>query len=500
MISHLSRRTWIAVIASGSILALAGCGSALSNEQLRDAAGARVVSGTTGTTGPAADTTTGTSTTTGSMTTASQGGVSKSHGSGDSASTSTGGSTSTGVTGGSSTTGGSTTTGSKGSTTTSGGSQGNQSEGSTSTGPATGTPINIGQIGEFSGIAGAAEGPGQVGMQVWAKYVNAHGGVAGHPINLISVDDGGDAAKGQSEFASLVQSHHIVALVGAFLALSFNGIAPYAEAHHVPVIGGDTVNPGWFTNKYFFPASTSQDTINLGEVRQAVLDGTKKVAMFYCIELPECGSDVQELRNGGAKKEGADLVYTAQVSVTTLDFQTQCTAAKQAGANAIYIIGDEGMVSRMGRDCVQVGEKVKFFAPGIGISTQQETDPNLQTLHTVAFNDPWVDTTTPAAKIYQSALATYAPGAITTGSTMQAWASGQLFAQAVEHIPANEPITSANIITALHAVSGTTLDGLAPPLIFPKNAPAKPSNCYYVAQVINSKWVATQGNKLSCLK
>jgi branched-chain amino acid transport system substrate-binding protein len=362
-----------------------------------------------------------------------------------------------------------------------------------------GAPIVIGQVGEFSGIAGQAQGPGRTGLQAWAKWVNARGGVAGHPIQLIVRDSGGDASRTASMAKELVERNGAVAIVGAFVALSFDGLKSYAQPAGIPVVGGDGTAAGWFENSMFFSAGTTQSSLNLGYANELVKQGASKIALFYCVELVACSQNNTELQKGAAS-QGAELVYSTQVSVTTLNFQPQCTNAKNAGAEGIYMIGDAGMVTRMGRDCRQVGFKGPITAPGIGVSNGMAGDPNLQGLTTVAFNFPWMDDSIPGAKEFQAAVRTYAPGADINGSAAQAWAAGHLFAEAVAKIPAGGEVTPDAVKKGLYAVSGTTLGGMAPKLVFKPNQPAEKNRCYFLARIVNNAWTAPQGSKTSCIK
>lgn len=362
-----------------------------------------------------------------------------------------------------------------------------------------GAAIVIGQVGEFSGIAGQAQGPGRTGLQAWAKFVNSRGGVAGHPIQLIVRDSGGDASRTASMAKELVESNGAVAIVGAFVALSFGGLKSYAQPAGIPVIGGDGTDAGWFENSNFFSAGTTQSSLNLGYANELVKLGAPKIALFYCVELVACSQNNTELQKGAAS-QGAELVYSTQVSVTTLNFQPQCTNAMNAGTQGIYMIGDAGMVTRMARDCRQVGFKGPIVVPTIGISNRMETDPNLQGLSSLAFNFPWMDTSTQGGKDFQAAMKTYAPGAELNGSAAQAWAAGSLFAEAVAKIPAGSEVTPDSLKKGLYAISGTTLGGMAPKLIFKPNQPAEKTRCYFLARIVNNAWTAPQGSKTSCIK
>ncbi|HEY3604613.1 MAG TPA: ABC transporter substrate-binding protein, partial [Sporichthyaceae bacterium] len=67
-----------------------------------------------------------------------------------------------------------------------------------------GDPVAIGQVGTFSGVTGPAWTGGRTALAVWVKDINARGGLACHPVEVHSADDGGDPAKAAAEVQELV--------------------------------------------------------------------------------------------------------------------------------------------------------------------------------------------------------------------------------------------------------------------------------------------------------
>ena len=79
-----------------------------------------------------------------------------------------------------------------------------------------GTEILIGQVATETGAA-AATGTvttARDGLAAWAKWTNAHGGIAGHPVTVKTLDDKADPAQSQADLKQLVENDHVVAIVG----------------------------------------------------------------------------------------------------------------------------------------------------------------------------------------------------------------------------------------------------------------------------------------------
>src|SRR5207253_722033 len=96
-------------------------------------------------------------------------------------------------------------------------------------GPATGSPVVVGAIGTLSGPVGTIVGDIVKGVQIWAQYINAHGGVNGHVVRLVVGDDGGDPARFNSLAQQMVEQGHAIAFVFTSLGLAPGGNNTYLD-------------------------------------------------------------------------------------------------------------------------------------------------------------------------------------------------------------------------------------------------------------------------------
>src|ERR1700722_7553059 len=119
-----------------------------------------------------------------------------------------------------------------------------------------GSPIVLGNVSTDTGTQAF---PGYddavpATLQAWSSWTNAHGGINGHPVKVITLDDKGDPAQSVADATTLIKTDHVVALIG----INDPGLDPnwaaIAQKAGVPVIGGnnDTINP-WSVNPDFFP-------------------------------------------------------------------------------------------------------------------------------------------------------------------------------------------------------------------------------------------------------
>ncbi len=110
----------------------------------------------------------------------------------------------------------------------------------------------IGSVGSYT--EDGFTDPGEPAIEAWASWVNAHGGVNGHPVKLIVEDNKGDQAQAVSMVKQLVQQDHVIAFVSNQDGSLNAGYASYLDQQKIPVLGGSvfTLQP-WVSDPMFYP-------------------------------------------------------------------------------------------------------------------------------------------------------------------------------------------------------------------------------------------------------
>lgn len=366
-----------------------------------------------------------------------------------------------------------------------------------------GTPLNIGQIGSFSGVLGPVTSSARNALAVWVKHVNARGGLACHPVVLYAVDDGADPSRAAALVQQLVAEKKIQAIVALFAPLSMAGIIPAITKAKLPVVGGDAIDFEWTKQPLLFPQGAGLEGAIDGSLRQTVGQGKTKLGLIYCVESSICTS-AAKIIPPRAEAAGAKIVYSSAVSLTQTDFTAQCQNAKNAGVQSIGMAVDGSSIGRFARSCAALGYYPQFVSGGGVISAAQARDPGIRKngLSVSSANAPWMLTDTPGQKEYAEALAKYSPGTETEGNSMAAWAAAKLFEAAIGNLGASArsaPITSADILTGLGKIKNETLDGLSPPITFSPGQKAAPViKCIYFELLTEKGWTAPNGSKFVC--
>jgi branched-chain amino acid transport system substrate-binding protein len=208
-------------------------------------------------------------------------------------------------------------------------------------------PVAIGQVGTFSGVAGAITAPARTALAVWAKDVNGRGGLACHPVQVFATDDGADTSRAAVAEHDLVHQHHVVAFLDVVVPLTVGGFRPAVEADKVPVIGGVTGTDDFYESQWLFPEAASFSDQVVGLVRAGVERGMKRLGLLYCVEANACTGLANKAKEF-APRAGAELVYDAPVSLTQPDFTAQCINARNAKVNLLGAAMDGASITRMG--------------------------------------------------------------------------------------------------------------------------------------------------------
>jgi branched-chain amino acid transport system substrate-binding protein len=358
-------------------------------------------------------------------------------------------------------------------------------------------PLVIGTVGAYSGPGGTALAQGARALQVWGASVNAKGGVDGHPVKVIVMDDGGDAAKARSLMKELVEERKAVAVVGAMTVVeTLNSWRKYVEEKRMPVVGG-SCGPEWTASPMLFrqcPGSPAQvyGTARIG----AKFGKSKQFGALFCSETESCTFVERELFNkGGAKRAGLDPRYRARISVFQADFTAECIQARNSGVKLLMVVADPGTVERVASSCRRQGLTPQYLQIASTLRADAVRKPGLSDVLAGMSVFPFDGLSTPAFREFDAAWARYGGGQAPGPAAAQGWASGKLFEKAVR--TAGGDISRASIVTALRKLRGERLGGLTAPMTFGANGPTDVP-CLYYMRGTGGRWTAPQGDKLVC--
>jgi branched-chain amino acid transport system substrate-binding protein len=356
------------------------------------------------------------------------------------------------------------------------------STGSTSSAAAaTGTPLVVGAICSCSGAVSASLSGNDKVLGAWASSVNAAGGINGHPVKMIVMDDGGTPATALQDAKVLVQSDHVMGIVD--MSVADAAFAPYVTAKGIPVVGGDGTLSTFITNPNFFPSNTQLPATTVGMALIAKQAGATHFGIAYCAEAPVC-AQLDPL--GKAAAAAAGIKYSStKVAATAPNYAAPCLQLKGDGVDAFYVADTPKFVGNMG-----------------GLSNIVLADKNLDGGLTVGGAANPYDPSTPAIAQFYAALQKYAPGIVGTTNLkytmIMSWSGGKLFEAAAKAGNLTPSSTPAELKQALYKLHNETLGGIAPQLNFTAGKPTF-IPCFFSMKISGGKFVSQNVNKPVCL-
>src|ERR1700758_2584870 len=265
--------------------------------------------------------------------------------------------------------------------------------GASASSSASGTPFMVGAMGTFTGVASGSTGDAKTVFQDWVSATNAAGGINGHPVQAVILDDQNNPSTALSNAQQLVQQDHVKVIFDLSDNLE-SSFAKVVDTAKVPVLG-QSESAVLGTDPNFYSTGTTVEPLIWGELKAANVAKVSKIGALYCAEIASCAETVPLFTQLGPTV-GVSLAYSAKVSSTASSYTAQCLGSKNAGANGVTVGAASDVALRVAENCAAQGYKP------VGVSTAGEmTTPWLQqpAVNGAVGNTqdvPWFDNSIPA--------------------------------------------------------------------------------------------------------
>jgi ABC-type branched-subunit amino acid transport system substrate-binding protein len=333
---------------------------------------------------------------------------------------------------------------------------------------ATGSPITIAFICSCTGAAGP-EYQGAVGaFRARVDAQNAMGGVNGHKISTLVLDDQTSPTQDPTAVQEAV-SHGVIGIV-AVSALFFEG-AKYANQAGIPVTGASSDGPEWGTPPYtnMFASDTGsvdpKYPVQTGVGNFLVSKGGKVVGSYgYGISPSSARSAtgiVQAVIHAGGKKG----VLDTSIPFGGTDFTTASLVAKSKGVTGLYGAMDDNSNFAMATAMKQAGVKVKAVLFPTGYEPSAITSPAWPDLKSDYFASEFRPFSLPNAGTVQMQAALQKYDGFTKSrfpafDEYEAWLGADLMIKGLQLAGKNP--TSSAVIKSLRSVKSYDGNGILP--------------------------------------
>ena len=294
-----------------------------------------------------------------------------------------------------------------------------------------------------------------------AAWINAHGGINGHPLEEKFCDSKGTPTGGAT-CAHQAVADHAVAVVGSFNATG-GVIVPILAAAKIAYFGNCcAIAPIEFTSPDSFLIG-DEPLGTVGLVYRAVKDGCKSIgAVMYQ------GTEVYEpLINAAAKTLGAKPIKYVSLPASATEDSSEAAQAT-SGTDCLLLIVPEGSMSALIPALVQTGVKERFYGPEGNLDPTSVKGYEGPTSGSVVQDFGYTDDSLPAWADYRSALSQYHADPTLNYDTpggKGTWIGYQGFVQVAKTI--SGPITNASFLAAASKAT-ISIPGAIPDIDFAK--------------------------------
>jgi branched-chain amino acid transport system substrate-binding protein len=360
-------------------------------------------------------------------------------------------------------------------------------------------PITLALITSLTGEAGPEFSSSPVGFKARIALQNAEGGVDGHKIIPLVIDD-------QTSPTAIATAVQDAISKGAFGIVSASPLfflaAKYPQQAGIPVTGGSFDGPEWgeqpYTNMFASDTGSIDQKYPVNSGIGAFLKshgGTVLASYGYGISPSSLRSAVG---TGDSFKDagGKTAVVDTSVPFGGVDFTTEALVDKQKGVNAIYAGMDNNSNFALAKALENAGVKVKALVFPTGFESDIINSPVWKTVQGDYFDTEFRPVQIPDAGTIQmvSALKKYEgrpASQFPSFSIYESWLGADLMIKGLEMAGPNP--TRANVIKDLRSIKSYNGNGLLPvsinySTIFGHDLP---STCGWYMKATSKGFVAT---------
>ena len=222
-------------------------------------------------------------------------------------------------------------------------------------------PIKIGAILSVTGPAGFLGDPEAKTLTLYVDKINQAGGVLGRKLELITYDDGSDAAKANEFAKKLIEFDKVDLIIGATTSAGTMGIILLVEAAKIPTISlagaAAIINP---VKPFVFKTPQTESMAITKIFQELKRRNITKIALIS--ETSAYGQDGRKETLSLAPQFGIELVSDETFGSKDPDVTAQLSKIKNTvAAQALLIFGSGQAPATVTRNYAQLGMKLPIY-------------------------------------------------------------------------------------------------------------------------------------------
>ena len=218
----------------------------------------------------------------------------------------------------------------------------------------------IGQTSGFSGPAAAGVKENTAGARLWLDEVNSQGGVHGHQIELVSLDDGFVPKQAAANARRLIVEHHVIALFLNRGTPHTEAIRPLLDEFQVPLVAPSTGamvlhRP---VQRWIFNVRAPYQREAEKALTQLATTGLTRIALVHVDD--SFGEDCAQGARRGFDKAGLQPLLVATFDRAKPQFASIAREVQAHGAQAVFLIGAASAVAEGTRNIRSAGSRAQI--------------------------------------------------------------------------------------------------------------------------------------------
>ena len=308
--------------------------------------------------------------------------------------------------------------------------------------------IKIGLVTALSGQSARAGEAISRGISIAIDELNAAGGVLGRKFQLVSRDDEATPAKGVTAARELVFNEKVAVLFGGLDTPVSMAIVPIMNQAKVPYMGpwaaGTAITRNGANPNFVFRVSAVDELVDKAMLQYAQKTFNTKKPGLILVNNPWGESNEKGLR-AAMDAKGVKPAGVEKFEGNDVDVVPQLTRLKQAGADALFLVGNVGPSSQVVKSLDRMGWKVPIvshWGPAGGRFTEL-AGPSAKDVHFVQTYSFFGTQTPVGAKVMKMLMAKYpdikGPGDVTPAvGVANAYDAMHLIALAIKNAGSTE--------------------------------------------------------------
>lgn len=337
--------------------------------------------------------------------------------------------------------------------------------------------IKLGLIISQTGTSSSSDKSGAGSAKAWQQWVNANGGIAGHPVKVVVKDDKGDGATATTAAKELLDDPSILSITTQ-ASNTEQQVAAVLSGKDVPVVGATGYQTAiWAKQPNYFPVTAQAFPATVvSQLASAKAVGATKFASVYCAEVAACKEAVP-LLEPAAKQQGVQYTGSIAISTSAPNYTAECLKMKDQGADFIQISVAPAAGKKLIADCQAQGYDGWFGVTAGAVNADMMSIPNVKMSGGIQGFPWWTDDAPVVA--FRDAMKQYASDAdYQNPSATAVWASLEVVRTSLA--AAGDAPTRADLTTGLHTLKDEDLGGLLAQKVTYTAGQGTPINCLWL--------------------